>query len=218
MARRLTDRVHEGTEESKKRILDATMELAATRGYDGTTVALVSQQSGLPTGSVYWHFGNKDQLFVALLDRTFEQWMQRLQGRHADSRDAVRQKLADVLADAADEHDPSQGFWRLGLLLTLERRMSTTLARQRFLEIRVQVRQAMSDEWAQALPEDVVARDPELPSRIANLVMATGDGLYVSVSGGESREANEVVETLIAAVGALVEKQTDSAPVGRRRR
>ncbi|HBO55141.1 MAG TPA: TetR family transcriptional regulator, partial [Janibacter terrae] len=59
---RKTDRVHKQGEESKESILRATLEIAATSGYDGTTVAKVVERTGLPASSIYWHFGNKDQL------------------------------------------------------------------------------------------------------------------------------------------------------------
>jgi hypothetical protein len=48
--------------ESQQAILDATMAIAAERGYERTTIALVSERSGLPASSIYWHFRNKDEL------------------------------------------------------------------------------------------------------------------------------------------------------------
>ena len=49
-------------EESRQRILDAAAEIAGERGYDGTSIALVSERSGLPASSIYWHFEDKDAL------------------------------------------------------------------------------------------------------------------------------------------------------------
>ena len=47
MARK-TERRHRQGDESRQAILDATLALAAERGYDGTTVALVQKATGLP--------------------------------------------------------------------------------------------------------------------------------------------------------------------------
>ncbi|MGW0653880.1 TetR/AcrR family transcriptional regulator, partial [Streptomyces umbrinus] len=41
--------------ESRQRILDATVEIAGERGYQGTSIAAVSAKCGLPASSIYWH-------------------------------------------------------------------------------------------------------------------------------------------------------------------
>ena len=64
MARK-TERRHKQGDESRQAILEATLSIAAERGYDGTTVALVQEATGLPASSIYWHFGSKDQLLAA---------------------------------------------------------------------------------------------------------------------------------------------------------
>ena len=56
---------------SRGRILDAATEIAAERGYEGTSIALVSAKCGLPASSIYWHFTNKDDLIAAVIERSF---------------------------------------------------------------------------------------------------------------------------------------------------
>uniref|UniRef100_UPI00131AF4CF TetR/AcrR family transcriptional regulator n=1 Tax=Streptomyces fulvoviolaceus TaxID=285535 RepID=UPI00131AF4CF len=50
--------------ESRQRILDAAVEIAGERGYDGTSIAAVSAKCGLPASSIYWHFKDKDDLIA----------------------------------------------------------------------------------------------------------------------------------------------------------
>src|SRR5438067_11777624 len=71
---RKTERRHRQGEESRSAILDATLAIAAERGYDGTTVALVQEATGLPASSIYWHFGSKDELLAATLDPAYRRW------------------------------------------------------------------------------------------------------------------------------------------------
>ena len=49
-------------EASQQKILEAATEIAAERGYEGTSIGLVSERSGLPASSIYWHFKDKDAL------------------------------------------------------------------------------------------------------------------------------------------------------------
>ena len=58
-------------EQSRQRILDAATEVATERGYEGTTISLVSKKSGLPPTSIYWHFADKDDLIAAVIERSF---------------------------------------------------------------------------------------------------------------------------------------------------
>ena len=60
---------------SRERILDAATEIAAERGYEGTSIALVSKKCGLPASSIYWHFTDKDDLIAAVIERSFASWL-----------------------------------------------------------------------------------------------------------------------------------------------
>lgn len=50
----------------RRAILAATLECMVERGYAGTTVADIQQRCGASVGSIYHHFGGKEQLAVAV--------------------------------------------------------------------------------------------------------------------------------------------------------
>ena len=54
---------------SREDILDAAERLMAARGYAGTSIAILSRESGLPASSIYWHFGSKAGVLAAVLER-----------------------------------------------------------------------------------------------------------------------------------------------------
>src|ERR1700756_6006323 len=60
---------------SRGRILDAATEIAAERGYEGTSIGAVSAKCGLPASSIYWHFKDKDDLIAAVIERSFGTWL-----------------------------------------------------------------------------------------------------------------------------------------------
>ena len=55
--------------------LDAATEIAAERGYEGTSIGAVSAKCGLPASSIYWHFKDKDDLIAAVIERSFANWL-----------------------------------------------------------------------------------------------------------------------------------------------
>jgi AcrR family transcriptional regulator len=62
-------------------LLDAAMELFAEQGYGATSIPEICARAGLTKGAFYSNFANKDALFLALLDRSWQrrsQWLRRL--------------------------------------------------------------------------------------------------------------------------------------------
>ena len=120
---------------SRERILDAAAEIAAERGYEGASIALVSAKCGLPASSIYWHFTNKDDLIAAVIERSFGDWLKAWQvpveGSPQDRLVGLAMQIAKALLDSPD-------FIRLGLMLSLERRPVEPRARAMFLQSRAQ--------------------------------------------------------------------------------
>src|SRR6201999_3405085 len=89
---------------SRSRILDAATEIAAERGYEGTSIALVSKKCGLPASSIYWHFTDKDDLIAAVIERSFASWLAAWQFPHeGDAPDRMKgmaMQIAKALLDS----------------------------------------------------------------------------------------------------------------------
>jgi AcrR family transcriptional regulator len=220
-----TDRRHQQGEESRQRILDATIDIAAERGYEGTSISLVSKHSGLPASSIYWHFASKDELLAAVIDRSFNRWVVSLPTWDPPPAGV---SLADHVRvtwrETSDSLQRNEDFLRLGLMLSLERRPLEPTARTRFLESRALALERLSDWFRGALDWAGVEPDPQLCRTLASLHLAFADGLFIekqvssdAVRTGElfdftSNLFSEVIELLAARVAAAV-----AVPATRRR-
>lgn len=49
-------------------ILDAALEIFAEKGYSHSTLNDIAKKAGFTRGAVYWHFSDKNDLFIALAD------------------------------------------------------------------------------------------------------------------------------------------------------
>jgi AcrR family transcriptional regulator len=49
-------------------LLDAAIECLHERGFGGATLEIIAKRAGVSRGAVQFHFGNRDDLFLALLD------------------------------------------------------------------------------------------------------------------------------------------------------
>jgi AcrR family transcriptional regulator len=56
----------DATSQRRRAILDAALECFSTAGYDQTTLADIRQRAGASTGSIYHHFGSKEQIAGSL--------------------------------------------------------------------------------------------------------------------------------------------------------
>jgi len=64
----LTKKQQQG-EQSRELILDATERLMATNGYAATSISDIRRACGLPPSSIYWHFGSKEGVLAAVMER-----------------------------------------------------------------------------------------------------------------------------------------------------
>jgi AcrR family transcriptional regulator len=65
---------------TQQRILDAATEVFATRGFSAATMADVVVGSGASIGSIYHHFGGKNELFLAIFEQMANAVDRRIEG------------------------------------------------------------------------------------------------------------------------------------------
>ncbi|KMO76550.1 TetR/AcrR family transcriptional regulator [Mycolicibacterium chlorophenolicum] len=165
---------------SRTRILDAATEIAAERGYEGTSIGAVSAKCGLPASSIYWHFKDKDDLIAAVIERSFGNWLTVWQ---LPDDVIARDRLMEVATGTAKAVLDSPDFLRLGLMLALERRPVEPKARAMFVQVRQRAFEALQTsirDLGPALTEDQV-------SQLATYALAGADGLFIAKEiGGDT--------------------------------
>ena len=103
-------------EASRQKILEAATQIAAERGYEGTSIGLVSERSGLPASSIYWHFKDKDALIAAVIERSFGVWLSGAGGWSPQMPDEpLEQRMSAMIERTAKALMEASDFLRLGL-------------------------------------------------------------------------------------------------------
>lgn len=171
---------------SRQRILDAATEIAAERGYEGASIALVSAKCGLPASSIYWHFKDKDDLIAAVIERSFGDWLAAWrvpeEGTARDRVEGLAMQIAKALLDSPD-------FIRLGLMLALERRPVEPRARGMFILARTQT----YDELTQTLGELTPGLTDAQIHQLVTYAIAGADGLFIAKEiGGDAVDLIEL--------------------------
>lgn len=160
--------------ESRQRILDAAVEIAGERGYEGTSIAAVSAKCGLPASSIYWHFKDKDDLIAAVIERSFDTWLTAVALPDEDAGTAL-ERVTTMAANVAKSLLDAPDFLRLGLMLALERRPAEPRGRTVFLQVRATTREKIAETVATLFPE----LDQNAVHALTTYAIAGADGLFV---------------------------------------
>jgi AcrR family transcriptional regulator len=82
------------SQQRHQRILDAAAEVFATKGYHGTLVDEIAAEAETSKGGVYFHFPNKQAIFLALLDRLANMLRERIEAATSSEREPVQRAEA----------------------------------------------------------------------------------------------------------------------------
>ncbi len=176
---------------SRRRILDAALEIAADRGYSGTSISDVSRLSGLPNSSIYWHFKDKDALFAAVIEDSYVRWLE-------DYRERSRRPMStpgEAIVRLHESLASFPAFLRFGHLMILEQHDTELGARSAFLRIR-----ARSLKDLAVLFVNNIGCDRAQARNLAALSLALVDGAFLAgVAGENTLLKNDVLGQMIDA-------------------
>lgn len=171
----LTKRQRQG-ETSRELILDATERLMATRGYAATSISDIRKACGLPASSIYWHFGSKEGVLAAVMERGAGRFFAAIPG-HGDVNAGNVEAQLDAAATLLAEHPE---FLRLVYLLALERTEDPAVSAA-VRRVRDTASAGFRAGIATMIPPEV---PPERASRVLDeltaLAMAMSDGAFLA--------------------------------------
>lgn len=188
---------------SRELILDTAERLMAGRGYSGTAMSAICRETGLPATSVYWHFGSKQGLLAAVMERGARRWFAAL-SEWDDTCAEPGEQAARLAEQGADALTAQPDFLRLFYLLALDsaddpdaaalvRRVRDS-AHQRFRRV---IEGLLADEH----PPEVAGPAAD---ELARFAVACSDGCFfaLQLEPGET-DARRMFADMFVAVRAL---------------
>ncbi|MCX4746063.1 ScbR family autoregulator-binding transcription factor [Kitasatospora sp. NBC_01287] len=90
---------------TRSQILEASAELFAQHGYLGTSITDVARSVGMTKGAVYFHFKDKEDMAIAVVETHYQRWATLLDSVHGQGLDplATIHELLDRAAHAFAE-------------------------------------------------------------------------------------------------------------------
>jgi AcrR family transcriptional regulator len=184
---------------TRLRIVDAARDVLVERGYADTSTRAVAERAGVQLSLVHYHFGSKQHLLVAVLDRENERLLERQQRLYA-----APGPLAEKWRRACDylDDDLRSGYvrvlwelWVAGLAdAELAERWRVTMAGWRDLM------ESVFATWADELKLEL----PLSPRALASLVANIFQGIEIELLAGVSEQDAPHREAL-EGLGKLIE-------------
>ena len=162
--------------ETRALLLDAASDLFAHKGFHATTAEAVAAAAGRTTGALYDHFGGKEGLLVALLERWVERRVVDLTAviEGAPDLDERLGVMWEGVVSGADADDPDDGEW---LLLEVELWLHAArdpelamVGAERFDVMRSGLAGAL-DDWSSEYAFDLPAPAPEVAAQLISLLL-----------------------------------------------
>jgi AcrR family transcriptional regulator len=183
-------------EQSRELILDATERLMAARGYAATSISDIRKACGLPPSSIYWHFGSKEGVLAAVMERGADRFFAAI-----PTADTIEQQLAVTARLQADHPE----FLRLFYMLSLERSDDPAVA-----EVVRRVRDTAIARFrggiSQLVPADVPpSRAHRVVTDLTALAVALSDGIFFAEHlERDATDVERMYRRLSQAVAALI--------------
>jgi len=98
--------------ESRRQILDAALELFAKKGYAATTVREILNAAGITAPSLYYHFGNKEGLYLELM-QTHCTLIDSALTLHTHKSESAKHRLKDLVDKIFQHVIADKDFFRL---------------------------------------------------------------------------------------------------------
>lgn len=164
-------------ESNPQKILETTLELMSNHGYSGTSISMISELSGYPVTSIYWHFGNKEQLLLAALEYgAIEDLNRKLKYLPENSID-IEQQL--VVIDADFLKNPPKVL-RMMFMIGLEDDGSNENIQKAIKRIRGHARQILIQHIEGLAAQQGALLSTKIINAIANMALAIGDGFILA--------------------------------------
>jgi AcrR family transcriptional regulator len=140
---------------TREKIDRNAMELFVSQGVTETTIRDITGASGIAEGALYRHYRGKDELILALFERHYAAFAERLEGLQAAQR-GTRQKLHVMIEECARVFDGDPVLFQFLLLVQHHSLHRIDGGRDTPVEV---VRRVVAHGMADG---EIPARDPDL--------------------------------------------------------
>lgn len=191
---------------SRQEILDAAAKVMATRGYAGTSMSALVQESGIPKSAIYHHFESKAGLLSEVMARGAREFFAAMRDAHRNPPEdgTPQERLGWYLHKTGEVFVHREDFLRLLLLLVMSSEAADAPEAMRTI---AEIRKEGLDYMRHMIRMSFNSRGEKLTDELINALAFFGvagfDGAFVGMQSGDNRTMSEYMTQLTNAMAAL---------------
>jgi AcrR family transcriptional regulator len=194
-------------DDSRALILEAAFEAFAENGYDATSMDEIVKRSGLSKGTLYWHFKNKHDLFVATLNAAMGGLDTAAAAALQDTERSILDRVRELFVLAAQTFTADLRWTRL-LANAFFQSYQSEEARQALLEMYEKYLVMLTAVLQMGIDQGELR--PMDTHSVAIVLLAGGDGIIFHRLLNPPWEIGPVMEVFVNTVlGGFVKEQTN---------
>lgn len=194
---------------SRDDILDAAGEIMSKAGYDGTSIAALSQATGLNVSSIYWHFGSKAGVLAALMERGAQRFLHDLEVvlATAPRHQSPQARLRWVMARFCETFASHREFLRLLIVLMVTDSANHAVVQRVRAEGRASVRRQIALAFQAADAAATPAQAARIAEQLADYAIALVEGAFLAREANPALSFDALMEQLADAIALLGESR-----------
>jgi TetR/AcrR family transcriptional regulator, transcriptional repressor of bet genes len=160
------------TEQRRHEIIKAFLEVMATQGYAKATIAAIADKANLAPGLIHYHFKNKQEILLELIEQSSQLTMQRYQQNLVKAQSAKERLKAYIDARLAKSETDTSAFVAAWVVI------GTEAIRQE--EVRQAYEEALKKQQKiiEGLLEELTDKDKKSIRKMAGIIMAAIEGAF----------------------------------------
>lgn len=186
---------------SRDEILDAASRIMSARGFDGTSVADIARESGLPNSSIYWHFSSKAGILAAVMERGAQRFFADVAPPPRQPGEDPGDYLRRTLPGSGQAFAAHQDFWRLFVVLLISNdnaEVAEIIAR-----VRQHGRDSLARHLAAAYDGHGEAAALRVTSAIADFALVGFDGIFLFMQAHPGAPTEPLIDQLAESLAEL---------------
>jgi len=202
--------------DTRERVMNAAADLFAARGFAGTSISAIRNASGVLPSSIYWEFGSKEGILLAVLEDSAARWLEQARAcavrAMAEPTDSPADRLGAYLEYLADALAERPEFMRLLLLLSLERRNVDERSLQAIRRVRERAIESLAHLYVDAGIVDQAVQGTAVID-LARASLAFFDGAFIAAQvDPKTADLRRMFSLLRAGITAGVTRADEALP------
>ena len=172
--------------------MSAATDIVARQGFHSASVDAIAKRAGYSIGALYWHFANKDELFLAVFDEHVS-WFERQLREAVGAPDAGGAAVdwLDLAAKRPEQFLVFVEFWAYAV--------RKPKVRAAFAERLAQMREAATEALRERA--EAAGKEPAIPPDLAAVVgLAVGRGIALEKLADPDSVEDEAIARLLSAL------------------